>query len=30
MKTVLDWMSDNPGMTVIILIFVIIVINILR
>jgi hypothetical protein len=30
MKTVLDWVSDNPGMTVIILIFVVVIINILR
>lgn len=30
MKNVLDWMSDNPGLTIILLIFVIIVINILR
>ena len=30
MKTLLDWMSDNPGLTIILLIFVIIVVNILR
>lgn len=30
MKNVLDWMSDNPGLTIILLIFVIIIVNILR
>lgn len=30
MKTILDWMSDNPGMTIILLVFVIIIVNILR
>jgi len=30
MKTVLNWMSDNPGLTIILLVFVIIIVNILR
>lgn len=30
MKNVLDWMSDNPGLTIILLIFVVVIINILR
>jgi len=30
MKNILDWMSENPGLTVILLVFVIVVINILR
>ena len=27
---IFDWMSDNPGMTIILLVFIVIIINILR
>ena len=30
MKTLLDWMSDNPGLTIFLLIFVVVIVTILR